>query len=333
MIRLLLVFAAMLALACGGARSAKLDLATVNQAQFTAGEPKEVDPTLLKAQILLDRARFSPGLIDGRLSENFAKAVGAFQQANGLRSDGKLTAETWSKLTATSAAPVLVTYEVTRKDLRGPFTRRIPARMERMARLRRLAYRSAREKLAERFHVSEQLLRMLNPGVGLRPGKTLIVPDVGRGDPPAAVAGIEVDKGTRLVRVLDPSGKWLAVYPASIGSDENPAPSGSAQVKRVVRNPTYHYDPDFAFKGVKTKRPFTIAAGPNNPVGSVWIDLSIESYGIHGTPDPGKIGTTFSHGCIRLTNWDVEDLGSMVQPGTKVEFKDEIAGAVDKLAP
>ncbi|MCF6100241.1 L,D-transpeptidase family protein [Mesorhizobium muleiense] len=334
MIRLLLVFAAMLAVACGGARSATLDLATVNQAQFSAGEPKEVDPTLLKAQILLDRARFSPGLIDGRLSENFAKALAAFQQANGLRSDGKLTAETWRKLTATSADPVLVTYEVTRKDLRGPFTRRIPARMERMARLRRLAYRNALEKLAERFHVSEKLLRMLNPGAGFRkPGRTLIVPDVGRGDPPAAVAGIEVDKGARLVRVLDASGKWLAVYPASIGSDEKPAPSGTAEVKRVVRNPTYHYDPDFAFKGVKTKRPFTIAAGPNNPVGSVWIDLSIESYGIHGSPEPGKIGTTFSHGCIRLTNWDVEDLGSMVQPGTKVEFKDEIARPVDELAP
>lgn len=101
----------------------------------------------------------------------------------------------------------------------------------------------------------------------------------------------------------------------------------------MVCNPTYHYDPDFAFKGVKTKRPFTIAAGPNNPVGSVWIDLSIESYGIHGTPEPGKIGTTFSHGCIRLTNWDAEDLGSMVQPGTKVEFKNETAHTVDELAP
>ncbi|TIP73547.1 L,D-transpeptidase [Mesorhizobium sp.] len=333
MIRFLLVLAAMLALACGGARSAKLDLATVNQAQFAAGEPQDVDPTVLKAQILLDRARFSPGLIDGRLSENLTKALGAFQQANGLPSDGKLTPETWGKLTATSADPVLVTYEVTRKDVRGPFTRRVPARMERMARLRRLGYRNAVEKLAERFHVSEQLLRTLNPGIGFRkPGTTLVVPDVGRGDPPAGIAGIEVDKGARLVRVLDPSGKWLAVYPASIGSDENPAPSGMAEVKRVVRNPTYHYDPDLAFKGVKTKRPFTIAAGPNNPVGTVWIDLAIESYGIHGTPEPGKIGTTFSHGCIRLTNWDAEDLGSIVQPGTKVEFKNEIAHTVDGLA-
>ncbi|MER9630833.1 MULTISPECIES: L,D-transpeptidase [unclassified Mesorhizobium] len=331
MIRLLLVFAATLALACGVARAAKLDPATVNQAQFTIGEPKGVDPMLLKAQILLDRARFSPGLIDGRLSQNFAKAVAAFQAANGLPPDGKLSPQTWSKLIATSAKPVLVTYEVMRKDVRGPFTRRIPARLERMARLRRLGYRNAVERLAERFHVSEQLLRMLNPGTSLRkPGRTLVVPDVSRGDPPAGVAVVEVDKGARLVRVLDRAGKWLAVYPASIGSEEKPAPSGMAEVRRVVHNPTYHYDPDFAFKGVKTKRPFTIAAGPNNPVGSVWIDLSIESYGIHGTPEPSKIGTTFSHGCIRLTNWDAEDLASMVQPGTKVEFKDEIAQAADE---
>ncbi|MBZ9816525.1 L,D-transpeptidase [Mesorhizobium sp. CA7] len=326
MIRLLVIAGLALALACGGTLAAKLDLAAVNQAQFSEGEPKGVDPMVLRAQILLDRARFSPGLIDGRLSDNFSKGVAAFQAANGLPSDGKLTRETWDKLAATFAGPVLINYEVTAKDVRGPFTRRIPARMERMARLKRLGYRNAREKLAERFHVSEQLLRLLNPKAGFRKADTtLVVPDVGRGDPPAAVASVEVDKGARQVRALDASGKALAVYPASIGSEEKPAPSGTAEVKRVVHNPTYRYNPKFAFKGVKSKRPFTIAKGPNNPVGSVWIDLSIESYGIHGTPDPGKIGTTFSHGCIRLTNWDAEDLAAMVKPGTKVDFKDETA--------
>ncbi|TPI66828.1 murein L,D-transpeptidase [Mesorhizobium sp. B3-1-3] len=326
MVRLLGVVALALALACGGTLAAKLDLAAVNQAQFSEGEPKGVDPMVLRAQILLDRARFSPGLIDGRLSDNFSKAVAAFQAANGLPSDGKLTRETWDKLTATFAGPVLINYEITAKDVRGPFTRRIPARMERMAHLKRLGYRNAREKLAERFHVSEQLLRLLNPKTVFRKADTtLVVPDIGRGDPPATVASVEVDKGARQVRALDASGKALAVYPASIGSEEKPAPSGAAEVKRVVHNPTYHYNPKFAFKGVRSKRPFTIAAGPNNPVGVVWIDLTIESYGIHGTPDPGKIGTTFSHGCIRLTNWDAEDLAAMVKPGTKVDFKQETA--------
>ncbi|MDX8517433.1 L,D-transpeptidase [Mesorhizobium dulcispinae] len=327
MVRLLLIVAMALALGCGGARAARLDLDAVNQAQFSEGEPKDVDPMLLKAQILLDRARFSPGLIDGRLSDNFAKAVAAFQAANGLPSDGKLTRETWDKLSATFTGPVLTKYEVTAKDVRGPFTRHIPARMERMAYLKRLGYRNARERLAERFHISEQVLRMLNPKTGFRKADvSLMVPDVGRGDPPpTVVASVEIDKVSRQVRALDPSGKPVAVYPASIGSEEKPAPSGSAEVRRVVHNPTYRYDPKFAFKGVKTKRPFTIAKGPNNPVGSVWIDLSIESYGIHGSPDPGKIGTTFSHGCIRLTNWDAEDLAAMVKPGTKVEFKDETA--------
>ncbi|TGQ50621.1 L,D-transpeptidase [Mesorhizobium sp. M1C.F.Ca.ET.193.01.1.1] len=326
MVRLLLIVSVTLTLACGGTQAARLELDAVNHAQFSEGEPSGVDPMLIKAQVLLDRARFSPGLIDGRLSDNFAKAVAAFQAANGLPSDGKLTRETWDKLAATFAGPVLITYDVTRKDVRGPFTKRIPARMDRMAHLRRLGYRNAREKLAERFHVSEKLLMMLNPRAGFRKADTtLVVPDVGRGDPPAAVASVEVDKATRQVRALDPSGRPLAVYPASIGSEEKPAPSGTAEVRRVVHNPTYHYDPKFAFKGVRSKRPFTIAKGPNNPVGSVWIDLSIDSYGIHGAPEPGKIGTTFSHGCIRLTNWDAEDLAAMIKPGTKVDFKDETA--------
>lgn len=326
MIRLLVVVWAALALACGVAQAARLEPDAVNQAQFSEGEPNGVSPMLLKAQVLLDRGRFSPGLIDGRVSQNFTKAVAAFQAANGLPSDGKLTRETWDKLAATFAGPVLTTYDVTAKDVRGPFTRRIPVRMESMAHLERLGYRNAREKLAERFHVSEQLLRMLNLRAGFsKAGTTLVVPDVGRSDPPSQIAGVEVDKASRQVRALDASGKAIAVYPASIGSEEKPAPSGAAEVKSVVHDPTYHYNPKFAFKGVKTKRPFTIAKGPNNPVGSVWIDLSIESYGIHGTPDPGKIGTTFSHGCIRMTNWDAEDLAAMVKPGTKVDFKDEAA--------
>ncbi|AGB43502.1 hypothetical protein Mesau_01022 [Mesorhizobium australicum WSM2073] len=330
MVRLVLLALVLFALAAGATEAAKLDAAAVNNAQFTDAATKGVDTSVLKAQVLLDRARFSPGLIDGRQAENFTKAVRAFQAANALPADGKLNRETWDKLVATSTGAVLVNYELTRKDVRGPFTKRIPASMERMARLRRLGYRSSLERIAEHFHISEQLLRRLNPGISFRKaGAKVLVPAIDRGDPPSAIVSVEVDKAARQVRVLDNSGKVVSVYPASIGSEEKPAPSGEAQVVRVVHNPTYHYDPRFAFKGVKTKRPFTIAAGPNNPVGSIWIDLSIESYGIHGTPEPGKIGKTFSHGCIRLTNWDAEDLALEVHKGTKVVFTGETAESAE----
>ena len=125
-----------------------------------------------------------------------------------------------------------------------------------------------------------------------------------------------------MVRAIGVNGELLATYPASIGSQEKPAPSGSYQIRNVVRNPTYHYNPKFKFKGVKSSQPFTIRAGPNNPVGSVWIDLSLDSYGIHGTPDPSKVSKAYSHGCVRLTNWDVEELAKLVKKGTPVEFLD-----------
>jgi lipoprotein-anchoring transpeptidase ErfK/SrfK len=73
---------------------------------------------------------------------------------------------------------------------------------------------------------------------------------------------------------------------------------------------------------VKTKEKFIIKAGPNNPVGSTWIDLSIDSFGIHGTPEPSQVGKAASHGCVRLTNWDVEELAKMVQKGIPVVFLD-----------
>jgi lipoprotein-anchoring transpeptidase ErfK/SrfK len=131
-----------------------------------------------------------------------------------------------------------------------------------------------------------------------------------------------VDKRLKAVRAFAGDGRLVAFYPASIGSQEKPAPSGTFRIRQVVENPTYHYDPKFHFKGVKAQQPFTIRPGPNNPVGLVWIDLSKPSYGIHGTPDPTKIGKTQSHGCIRLTNWDALDLAHRVRKGVQVAFLD-----------
>jgi lipoprotein-anchoring transpeptidase ErfK/SrfK len=171
--------------------------------------------------------------------------------------------------------------------------------------------------------MDEKLLKALNPGKSIsQAGESIFVANVKRDDEQARVSKVEVDKKLKSVRAVGPNGELLATYPASIGSQEKPAPTGLFRVRKVVQNPTYHYNPDFKFKGVKSKKPFTIRPGPNNPVGSVWIDLSLDSYGIHGTPDPSKVSKAYSHGCIRLTNWDVEELAKLVKKGTPVEFID-----------
>jgi lipoprotein-anchoring transpeptidase ErfK/SrfK len=122
------------------------------------------------------------------------------------------------------------------------------------------------------------------------------------------------------VKALGEDGKLLAFYPATVGSEEKPAPTGTLRVTAIQKNPTYHYNPKYQFKGVKTNEPFTIKPGPNNPVGLVWIGLTGEGYGIHGTPEPSKVSKTESHGCVRLTNWDALKLASVIKKGTPVEF-------------
>jgi lipoprotein-anchoring transpeptidase ErfK/SrfK len=303
----------------------KLSADAVDQAACpNTTSPKVPRAAVFKAEVLLDRLDLSPGVIDGKTSENAGKAIFAFQHSRGLAASGKLDQPTWDKLCESMSAPVLISYTITDDDLRGPFVHKIPHDFEGMARLHELGYRSAAQLLAEKFHTSEEIIRLFNRGKKLESAGTVItVPNVVDARPDGQVFKIEVDKPAKVVRALGRNDELIAFYPASIGSSEKPAPSGTYSVRRVVANPTYYYDPKFQFKGVRTHRKLTIAPGPNNPVGLVWIDLTKATYGIHGTPRPEEIGKTQSHGCIRLTNWDAMDLAKRVRKGTPVAFLDE----------
>ncbi len=328
MIRLLVatIFLGWLAFPAAGA---SLDAAAINNAEFGAKPPGEdkVEAVVVKAQVLLDRARFSPGEIDGKLGENAQKALRAFAEAKGLAFGKSLTPEIWTALAPAGKDPVIAEYTISEKDVKGPFLEKLPAKMEEMKDLKALSYTSPREALAEKFHMSEGLLEALNPGKKFdRAGEIILVANVANKPVKLAVGRIEVDKSRQTVKAFDPSGALIAFFPATVGSEEKPTPNGSFKVVSADANPNYGYNPDYKFKGVKSKTAFTIRPGPNNPAGSFWIGLSAEGYGIHGTPNPSKISKSESHGCVRLTNWDVDLLGSSVKKGTPVVFVDAPQG-------
>jgi lipoprotein-anchoring transpeptidase ErfK/SrfK len=275
---------------------------------------------LLRAEVLLARAHFSPGVIDGQDGGNLKNAIAAFETAHNLPVDGKMDADVWTALAA-DTRPVLTDYLITQEDLKGPFLEKIPTDMVELAKLPAVGFTSPAEELAERFHMDEALLKSLNPGVDFGvAGTKIVVAALGPDKLPGVVQRIEVDKAKRQVRAYGAGGLLLAVYPATVGSTDRPAPDGEWAVRTVAPNPTYTFDPSRLTFGKASDGKLTIKPGPNNPVGSTWIDLTKDTYGIHGTPDPRLVGKTASHGCVRLTNWDVRQLSQAVKKGTVVAF-------------
>jgi lipoprotein-anchoring transpeptidase ErfK/SrfK len=294
----------------------------VNNAAFIADAltQKGANPLVLKVQVLLDRAGASPGAIDAYQGGNLSKAIAAVETVLRLPADGMLSKAVWDALGGDKASPVLMQYTITPDDLAYPFTPAIPADYAEQARLPNLNYTSPEEMFGERFHMDVKLLVALNPGANFRQAGTPIwVTDVNGAPISGRVARIVADKTLKQVRGYDAQDRLLVAYPATIGSPDNPSPSGEHLVKAVAPNPVYYYDPQNFVQGDNIEK-LQLPPGPNNPVGSVWIDLTEPSYGIHGTPEPTKIDKTGSHGCVRLTNWDVEELSKLVDPGVPVSF-------------
>lgn len=290
-----------------------------NSGLAPALEPGSTGSSVLRAQILLDRAHFSCGEIDAHYGSNLSKVVAVYQITHNLPNTGNLDAATWGALNQ-DHAPALVMYQISPQDIAGPFFK-IPKSIMLQAKLPGLGYSSPQEGLGERFHTNPNVLEALNPGKHLdRAGEQILVPNVITPIPGTAER-IVVSKSESSVTVFDAQGHVLAWYAATVGSVHDPLPLGEWKVTGILRNPVYHYNPRLFWDANPKHQKAALKPGPNNPVGLVWVGLSKEHYGIHGTPEPAQIGHTQSHGCIRLTNWDASELSDMVRPGTPVTCK------------
>jgi lipoprotein-anchoring transpeptidase ErfK/SrfK len=305
--------------------------ATVADAPVPGLGPGDV----LALQVRLDQAGCSPGEIDGVFGLNTRRAIAAFQRRRGLAVTGEPDHLTLEALATGTAGDVLITHTIAPDDLAGPFTPDIPSQLPEQGNLPLLGYRSPLELLAERYHVAPELLRSLNPGATFAAvGEAVLVPNVvpyvqvgahvAGGDvtqaPEGATVVVSRSAGSLVVVAADGSERLHA--PVSTGSEHDPLPIGEWQVTEVRHNPIYNYNPELFWDADPSHAKVQIQPGPNNPVGVVWMGLTRRHYGLHGTPEPGRVGHAQSHGCVRLTNWDAVRVAALVRKGTRVLFEE-----------
>ena len=295
---------------------AKINEATLHDTGVKDG----VDPAILRAEVMLDRMHDSPGVIDGRTGANFEHALEEYEKQNDLKVTKTLDKDVWERLIEQAGRPVLVDHVLTDSDVAGPFFPDLPKDYAKLATMKAMGYRSVAQKLGGLFHMGEDLLAALNPGVDLgKAGGHILVTDTAGPPVHGRLARIFVDKRKSQVLGYDREGHVLIALPATIGSRELPSPSGTYKVKGVAWNPIYYYNPKNFVQGDNHDK-LQLPPGPNNPVGSVFIALTKPTYGLHGTPDPSEIDKTASHGCVRMTNWDATELAHLVHRGIKVSF-------------
>lgn len=295
------------------------DLDSLNNAEWSENMPKGQHPAYARAHVMLNNAHASPGAIDGANGKNTLKAIASFQQMNGITPTGELTKETWDALVSKQTKPAYVEYTTTDADFKGPYADSIPSDYALQAKMKGLYYTRVTEMLGEKFHMDEKFLRQLNPNATFKkPGEKIVVANV-RNDLPEDIHLIVAHKGAKQLYLFNSRNQMIASFPATIGSADTPSPTGTYKVVGVAKNPWYSYSPSNFVQG-KNLKPLSLPPGPNAPVGNIWIGLSKKSFGIHGTPNPSLISKTASHGCIRLTNWDANDLGNKVRSGVTVKF-------------
>lgn len=291
----------------------------IESATYEGGTlPEGQSAITVVVQVLLDRAAISPGVIDGWRGPMSRSAIRAFEAREGLQPDGAMDDAVWQALGGPEGGELLQSYQITEADTKN-LSDPLPEDYAKLAELDWLGYTRVSERLAEDFHMDEEFLRGLNSGARFVAGETITVAAPGdRAN--ASASRVEVRKGVGRVAAFDGAGTMIANYPATVGSNQLPSPSGRHEVVGVAVEPTYAYKPEENFQQGDNDEQLTLPPGPNGPVGIVWIDLSKPTYGIHGTADPDELFQNVSHGCVRLTNWDARELAHMVDQGVSVAF-------------